>query len=322
MLEKGKKPNRPNHVPMILFAMLFLFISLTGCSSSSSKKADSVPMETTSGSAAFYNKSTATTTESRGYQDRAPQIDDGVKETKENIKKVIKNGEIAVEVKDVEDAYQKIIEIVEGVGGEEFNKSFSVSGEYKRMELVLKIPPEQLDLFEQKLKECVGDGKIKRSNIRSQDITSEYYDYTARLESYQASRDQLRELLKKAETVEDTLRIHSELTRLQAEIDSMQGQIKMWDKLIGMATITLYIDEEANPIKKTTTVGWRFNSPSEIWMTMKNGFISVVNWIYSMLVWILIFIVSISPILLVVGIVLYIIYYKRRKNKERQIIGK
>lgn len=184
------------------------------------------------------------------------------------------------------------------------------------MELVLKIPPEQLDLFEQKLKECVGDGKITRSNIRSQDITSEYYDYTARLESYQASRDQLRELLKKAETVEDTLRIHSELTRLQAEIDSMQGQIKMWDKLIDMATITLYIDEEANPMKKTTTVGWRFNSPSEIWMTMKNGFISVVNWLYSMLVWILITIVSISPILLVAGIVLYIIYHKR-KNKEK-----
>lgn len=96
----------------------------------------------------------------------------------------------------------------------------------------------------------------------------------------------------------------------------MQGQIKMWDKLIDMATITLYIDEEANPMKKTTTVGWRFNSPSEIWMTMKNGFISVVNWLYSMLVWILITIVSISPILLVAGIVLYIIYHKR-KNKEK-----
>ena len=56
-----------------------------------------------------------------------------------------------------------------------------------------------------------------------------------------------RELLK-AETVEDILE-YILLTRLQAEIDSMQGQIKMWDKLIGMATITLYIDEEANPIK-------------------------------------------------------------------------
>lgn len=118
VLKRGEKSNRPNRVLMILFAALFLFISLTGCSSSSSKKADSVPMETTSGTAAFYNKSTsATATENRGYQGRAPQIDDGVKETKENIKKVIKNGEIAVEVKDVEDAYQKIIEIVERVGG-------------------------------------------------------------------------------------------------------------------------------------------------------------------------------------------------------------
>ncbi|HOJ12632.1 MAG TPA: DUF4349 domain-containing protein [Clostridiales bacterium] len=312
---------RINSCLIIVFTMVLLFHTLTGCSSSSSKKSDSTAAGPTSATTGFSGKSSDTKdNESRNYQSQVTKsYDDGAKETKENIKKVIKNGEIAVEVKDVEDAYPKIIEIVEDVGGEEFDKYFSVSEEYKRMELVLKIPPEKLDLFEQKLKECVGDGKIKRSNIRSQDITSEYYDYTARFESYQGSRDQLRELQRKAETVEDTLRILSELTRLQADIDSMQGQIKMWDKLINMATITLYIDEEANPMKKTTTVGWRFNSPSEIWMTMKNGFISVINWLYSLLIWILITIVSISPILLVAGVVIYIIYHMKRKKKGRQM---
>ncbi|NLC67613.1 MAG: DUF4349 domain-containing protein [Clostridiaceae bacterium] len=304
---------------MLLAAVLFL-VMIAGCSSPGMKTEDSVAADQYIQPTGAYS---GTASIEVTFTDKAGSIyRDGIKSSysestasNEDIRKIIKSGDIAVEVKDVEAAYSRIIEIVNEVGGEEFNKAFTVSGDYKRMELVLKIPPENLDLFEQKLKEYVGEGKIKRSRIRSEDITSQYYDYAARLESYKASRDQLRELLKKAETVEDTLKIHSELTRIQAEIDSMQGQINMWDKLVEMATITLYIDEESNPMKMTRTVGWRFNSPGEIWMTMKNGFITVINGIYSVIVWIFIAIVSISPILIPVGIVIYAVLRRRKKNK-------
>lgn len=308
----------------ILIALIFLFITLTGCGASRMKSdstaVESAPQADASADKANYSNSFGGSIGgSSSYQSQARAVyGDEDTGNKEDIRKVIKSGEIAVEVKEVESAYSKIMEIVRDVGGEEFSKSFSVSGDFKRMEIVLKIPPENLDLFEQKLTEYVGEGKIKRSNIRSRDITSEYYDYVARLESYKASRDQLRELLKKAQTVEEILKIHAELTRIQADIDSMQGQINMWDKLIDMATITLYIDEESNPMKMTRTVGWQFNSPEEIWSTMKNGFITVVNGLYSVIIWILIAIVSISPILLLAGIVIYVVYYLKRKRKKKE----
>lgn len=288
-----------------------IFTSFTGCSSKSEKS--SYTTESSSQSAgANYNRVNNIAAE----YDLADMAQYTGTKNKEDIRKIIKTGEIAIEVKDVKSAYSKVTEILKDVKGEEFSKYFTVSGEYKRMELVLKIPPKNLELFEQKLTDYVGEGKIKRSQIRSQDITSQYYDYVARLESYTASRDQLRELMKKAETVEDTLKIHSELTRIQAEIDSLQGQINMWDKLVEMSTITLYIDEESNPMKATKTVEWQFNSPQEIWTTMKNGFITVVNGLYSVIVWILILIVSLSPVLAIAAVVIYVIRYSKKKGKE------
>lgn len=318
-IRKAKKAAYIPALAMLLAAVLFL-VMIAGCSSLSMKTEDSVPADRDVQPTSAYSGVAGIEV---AFTDKAESIyQEGIKSSysestasNEDIRKIIKSGDIAVEVKDVEAAYSKVIEIVDEVGGEEFNKTFTESGDYKRIELVLKIPPEKLDLFEQKLKEYVGEGKIKRSKIRSEDITSQYYDYAARLESYKGSRDQLRELLKKAETVEDTLKIHSELTRIQAEIESMQGQINMWDKLVAMSTITLYIDEESNPMKMTRTVGWQFNSVGEIWMTMKNGFITVVNAVYSVIVWIIISIVSISPILIPAGIVTYAVLRRRKRNK-------
>ena len=51
------------------------------------------------------------------------------------------------------------------------------------MQLVLKIPPENLNLFQDRITEYVGKGKIRNINIVSTDITSEYYDYSARLKA-------------------------------------------------------------------------------------------------------------------------------------------
>ncbi|MGI6777082.1 MAG: DUF4349 domain-containing protein [Acetivibrionales bacterium] len=302
----------------ILSIIILLFSTFAGCSSSSKSEmaastasapaAQTADMAVESGKAAYGSDN--------AYPGEAAYEEAG-NARESSIRKVIKNGEIAVEVKDVDSAYHGIMEIVYDLGGEEFNKNYRISGEYKRMELVLKIPPEKLDEFQNRLTEFVGNGKIKRTSISSEDITAEYYDTQSRLESYTASRNQLRELLKKAQTVEDTLKIHNELTRLQAEIDVLQGRVKMWDKLVSQATITLYIDEESDPLKHTKTVGWRFNSLQEVWGTMRNGFVTVVNTLYSLIIWLLIAIVSLLPVLVPAAVILWLILRRNRKKKNK-----
>jgi len=302
----------------LIAAVLLLVLAFAGCSASKSARntaavapAASAEYASNAGSGMSgspgYAYDTAVAVESERYSEGHVN--------KEDIRKIIKNGEIAVEVKDVDAAYAKILYLVKGLGGEEFNKSYYSSNGHKRMELVLKIPPEKLDEFQAKLAELVGDGKIKHSSIRSEDITMQYYDADSRLKSYKASKNQLDELLKEAKTVEETLNIHREITRLQAEIESLQGQINLWDKLVSMATITLYIDEEDDPLRHTKTADWRFSSLSDIWSAMKNGFITVINTIYSLIVWLFIIIVSLLPVLIPAGIILWLVLRRKRKNK-------
>lgn len=296
-----------------LAVLLIMAVVFAGCGTSGRSEvatSSSAPAMDSAQQAAFANKG--------DYKQNLEEAqEDSFEAQKQDIRKVIKSGEIAVEVEDVDSAYSSVLQIINDLDGEEFSKNYYYSGEHKRMELVIKLPPENLNEFQKRLTDLVGNGKIKRSNIRSQDITSDYYDTKARLESYEASRDQLRELLKKAETVEDILKIHNELTRLQAEIDALQGRVKMWDKLVSMATITLYIDKEDDPLKHTKTVSWKFNSPEEIWRTMRNSFISVVNTLYSLIVWLVIITVSALPILVPAGIIVWVVLRRRHNKKDK-----
>lgn len=250
------------------------------------------------------------------YQGYGQESKSSTADQQSDMRKIVKTGDIALEVKDVDKAYIDIKEIISEIGGFEFNTSYRVQNEYKRLQLVIKIPPDKLEEFQLKLSQYVGDGHISRMDINSEDISSQYYDIDARLKSYKASRDQIQKLLEKAQTVEEILSIQNELTRLQAEIDSMQGRINMWDKQVSMATITVYIDEEADPLKHTKTVGWKFSSGQQILMVMRNGFVNTVNTLYNILVWIFVAIVSLAPILLIAVPIGWIVL-KKRKNKTK-----
>jgi hypothetical protein len=313
---------------ILLTILVLLASSFMGCSSMNKSANDSYVMETAANTTAGYgspeledsfseDKAGSSVVYDRDESSGSGSNETGAGVDDQSIRKEIKNGDIAVEVKDVEAAYPGIMKIVDDLGGYEFNKSFYTSNNHKRMDLVIKLPPEKLDEFQNKLVEFVGNGKVTKIVLQSQDITSQYYDTQSRLDSYILSRSKFEEIMEKAETVEDILRVQNELTRIQAEIDSLQGRINMWDKLIALATINLYIDEEDDPVRRTQTMTWKFNSFEDILRTIKNGFISVVNTLYSIVTWIIIIIISISPILVIAGAVLWIILRRRKKLKGK-----
>lgn len=52
------------------------------------------------------------------------------------------------------------------------------------------------------------------------------------------------ELLEKAQTVEEILKVEKELERLNGEIDQLKGKIKRYDHLTQLATITIHLEEK------------------------------------------------------------------------------
>ncbi len=156
----------------------------------------------------------------------------------ESDRMIIWRASLTLEVKNIGNCVSDIISVIEKNGG--FVESKSISGE-KRAHLTLRVPSKDLTSTVDNLSKF---GKEKRRNISSEDVTEQYIDTEARLKNAIALRDRLRELLKKAKEIEDIVAIERELTRVQSDIDSMEGRLKKLKGKIDFASIDLYLEQK------------------------------------------------------------------------------
>lgn len=90
-------------------------------------------------------------------------------------------------------------------------------------------------------------GKIKWKNIKGDDVTDTYTDYQIRLDNAEKARTRYLELLNKATTVDEILKIEKELERLNENIDLIKGKMKRIDHLASFSTVTVYFQEKTKP---------------------------------------------------------------------------
>lgn len=90
-------------------------------------------------------------------------------------------------------------------------------------------------------------GKVKNRNINGTDVTDEYTDYAIRLDNAKRTRDRYLQLLQKANTVDETLKVEKELERLNRDIDLLEGKINSMNHLTSYATITISYAEGTKP---------------------------------------------------------------------------
>lgn len=109
--------------------------------------------------------------------------------------------------------------------------------------LTFRVPAKTLDVW---LSGCGALGRVTSRTVSSQDVTEQYVDVAARLANRVALRDRLRELLVKATAIKDVLAIETELNRVQADVDSMEGRIKSLRAQVDMASVV--VSFERRPI--------------------------------------------------------------------------
>lgn len=94
------------------------------------------------------------------------------------------------------------------------------------------------------LNSIAGFGKVTSQRISGSDVTDEFKDYGIRLENAERARKRYLELLEKAVTVEETLKVEKELERLNGEIDLLKGKMNRISHLVDFSTITVYHSEK------------------------------------------------------------------------------
>ena len=98
-----------------------------------------------------------------------------------------------------------------------------------------RVPAAQLDRI---MDGVAALGKERRRHMTGADVTDQYADLDARLHSSIALRDRLQQLLTRAGTLDDVLKLEKEIARLQSDIDALQAridQLKSWTELASLA---------------------------------------------------------------------------------------
>jgi hypothetical protein len=158
-------------------------------------------------------------------------------------RKLIRNAQLDLEVKDYQAAVDKIAALTKDAGGYVDTSNSQRGGNGKLQgTVVVKILPEKLDAFLLKLRDL---GELKNQALSTEDVTKEYYDTQARLNNSQRMEAQLQDLLKHTNgKVSELLQVERELGRVRGDIEQMQGELKLYDFQVQYATVTISVAEK------------------------------------------------------------------------------
>lgn len=176
-------------------------------------------------------------------------------------RKVIKNASVDMVVKNTEQAIEKIKSIASVNNGFVGNATVWETGDEKRGNISIRVPSDVFDKALVSIKDLAV--KVTREDINSRDVTEEFVDLEAQLKNYKAAEKQYLNILSRAYTVEDILKVRKELDRVRGNIERMQGRINYLSRQISMSTIAVSLTSEADV--KVLGIVW---SP---WLEIKAG---------------------------------------------------
>jgi len=158
-------------------------------------------------------------------------------------RKLIRNAQVELEIASFDDAVQKITTFANEERGYIATSSSEKQANGKlKGEVVVKVLPENLDRFLQKIR---GLGELKNQTLGAEDVTKAYFDTDARLKNARVMEQRLIDMLeKKSDDINDLLQVEKELGRVREQIEQMQGELKFWDSQVQFATVTISLAEK------------------------------------------------------------------------------
>ncbi|MEU4289655.1 DUF4349 domain-containing protein [Kribbella sp. NPDC026596] len=214
---------------------------LAGCGASGNDSAG------TSEAAPVQKQDAASGTASDGKAGNAAPQAPGQPQAQPSITRaIIKTGSLTIESEDVATTRQKAITAVAGLDGQVASEDTgsNADGTITQANLVLKVPTKSYDTAIQRLSDL---GKRLQIHQESSDVTEQVVDVASRIESQRASLDRMRALMAKANTVGEIVSVESELTRREADLESLLAKQKNLALQTDLATLTLTVTQKGQP---------------------------------------------------------------------------
>lgn len=229
----------------------------------------------------------------------------------EDERKIIYTSDIEIETLDYDSSYQSLTKAV-GENGGYISSSDSYGGESytgdrtnRRLYMTVRIPAENYSSFIAS-KESIGNVTSFRET--TEDITSQYVDTKARIETLIAQEKRLLELIDKAESVEELLMIEDELSNVRYEIETYTSQMNTYESLLSYCTVNISL-REANEFSKVNG-GFGYKAKE----ALKSSWVMLINFLEDIAIWL----IRVMPFMLLFGLIGFVIYRKIKKSINKR----
>jgi tetrahydromethanopterin S-methyltransferase subunit G len=206
-------------------------------------------------------------------------------------RKIVKTGEITIEVPGIGAAIGDVRATAVALGG--YVSGSRAGGEHETATLTLRVPADRFDEALQRLHGLEGEVRVEATN--EEDVTSSVVDLEARIRNLEASEEQYRVLIGRAEKVDDILAVQSRLDDVRGQIEQLSAQLKQLNGLAALSTLTVTLVPADHPVEDAAA-GW---DPGATLGTATAALVSAGQGIADIAIWLL---VVGLPILVLVGI--------------------
>lgn len=158
-------------------------------------------------------------------------------------RKIRQNATLRLIVGDVRKTAQEIETLADHLGGFVGNANISAGrDQVEQGTITIRVPTGS---FSQAMGEIQKKAiKVLQSQTSADDVTNEYVDLEARIKNLRVEEAQIQEIMKRAGTVDDTLRVAQQLSSVREQIERLQGQLQLLARQVELATINVELSAE------------------------------------------------------------------------------
>jgi hypothetical protein len=148
---------------------------------------------------------------------------------------IVYTGGITIRVSNVDEAATRAAGLAAAAGGFVGGDKRTSKDSESEAQLVLRVPASR---FAEVVDALGRLGTEESRAISTEDVTEQVVDVDSRIAIAQASVDRVRTLLARAQTISEIVALESELSRREADLESLKGRKRKLDDLAALSTIT------------------------------------------------------------------------------------
>ena len=282
---------------------LWILILLFAMGSCADKNAETSSKSVEIAPVTLMEPAEATDDEFAGVKDYALEPRDKVELSIPNHVKIIKNGNVSIESKNITKSKKNLDALMKRFSAYYQQETTNNNNDLTSYNLIIRVPTTSFESMMTALES--GEDNVTEKNISAEDVSLQYFDLQSRLKSKRAYLERYQAMVSSAKNVKELLEIQEQIRRLQEDIDSNEATYRNLSNQINYSTLTVNLFE------------YQANLPmgsNSFWVQIKES----INFGWNIIENLILGIIGLWPVWIILGTLIFVIKKVIKKRKQKK----